>query len=278
MKKKLPPELKKISQCDKGLAFPYPQPWPQGLPAVAVNGLVLAGFQQEFVFDHQLDVEDSEEIAKLFRSLYFELSAVELSWIFKNSKKYSWLPVELIFSKFNVRLNEQIENLASAILLLPSEAQHYCALKKWNFSDFAPLAIATKSDLNLESFFKTLSQRNGSKSLSVQIFELYTDLRLMGQDEENLLLPSKEISVDHWLLALKHLRYPQAYSADQKASEKIHSLGNTHSSIAKWVRQGDKSGIEIRFFVSQPSDLKKYSNNLEQLQIDLEKNNPWKIH
>jgi hypothetical protein len=42
-------------------------------------------------------------------------------------------------------------------------------------------------------------------------------------------------------------------------------------SQAKWARHGNRGGIELKLFVSQPADLKNYLQSLSKVQDLLEK-------
>jgi hypothetical protein len=48
-----PPDLRPISQCNTKLRFETAAHWPPSLPAIAINGVVIAGFSQDLVFNHQ---------------------------------------------------------------------------------------------------------------------------------------------------------------------------------------------------------------------------------
>lgn len=275
MKQKYPPQLKEITHCDIGLGPFSLRPWPIGLPAVAINGLVIAGFQQKYVFDYVIEIENNEEMAMLFRSLHFELSSCELALLSQSAKKFPWFPLSTIFSKYQVRWNHQTEKISALVAALPTQFLNYCHEKKWSYSDFTPLL--TSQDSNLADFFDQIITRNPTRSEGTLLFEFFIDLLQMGNKLTELLPKSTE-STNQWISNLKKIRYPRTHQSDIDSAQKIQQFDLTGTSSAKWVRMGDKAGIELRFFVSQPSDLKKISGSINKLQIELEKDSPWEIH
>lgn len=271
-----PPQLCSMSLCDKSLDFQPRTNWPESLPAVAVNQVVLAGFSQELVFNHQLDPADSEGIAKLFRSLYFELSFVEMAVLIQKAKAHSWFPISVIAQKFNWQANDNFFKTAEAILKCPKGFLDWAAEKKLSPLDFAPLLSA--DGLELKFLYRDILTLGLGRSLGVKALELGIELLMMNHTPEMLAADSlvsvhpRDVSVgDAWVLALKALRYPETFKRDQMAEAQMTSLPWPGTTQARWTRQGDRAGIELKLFVSQPSDLKKYLQSLNKVQDLLEK-------
>jgi hypothetical protein len=270
-----PPQLCPMSQCDKCLDFKPITLWPEGLPAVALNSVVLAGFSQDLVFNHQMAVTEKEKIAGLFRSLYFELSFAEMARLIETAKSQSWFPVSEIAQKFGWQPSEQFFQVAQALRTMPVGFQKWAAEKKVSPQDLAPLLSA--SSIELKFLFHDLLQFNLSKSLGIKALELGIELLLMGSKPEDLtserllsLLGKNQLPGEAWVDALKQLRYPETFKHDQAIEAKMTALPWPGMSHAKWTRQGDKAGIELKLFVSQPSDLKKYLQSLSRVQDLLE--------
>ena len=91
--------------------------------------------------------------------------------------------------------------------------------------------------------------------------EYFVDLMLMGRASEELI--GTYTDAEGWMDHLKQLRFPEAHKQDELRKENLKSLNFSGSSQVRWARVGDKSGIEIKFFVSQPSDLQKHMNSLK---------------
>lgn len=274
--KKHPPQLRQVSQCASYLDFEPRSPWPQGLPAVAINGYVIAGFQQDSVFDHCMSWDQEEEIASLFRSLYFELSACELARLWKNALLLPSFPVKKIFSKFHVPWTESIEKLCPLVTQLPIGFQNFCTAKKWSFSDFLPLTAA--QGLIMSPFYLRMIEMNLSRNHGVLALELIVDLLFMGRTPVELLPSDTTVTAEQWLESLRALRYPESSGKDHWSSRQLDQLPWPGTAEARWTRQGDKPGIELKLFVSNPSDLKKYLQSLSEVQSLLEKDSPWNKH
>jgi hypothetical protein len=242
------------------------------LPAVAVNNVVLAGFEQSMVFNHSIDWKNREAIATLFRSLYSDLSFAELVLLWEKSSAFDWFPFSEIAGKFHFQANAHFFSVAKALLNTPVGFQNWCADKKLAPQDLSPLLAAGSRDLK-PLFLKILALQL-SKSLGVQALELGIELLLMGQSFADLQIDLEEekASVDtasqaeSWLDFLRHKRFPQAFARDNEAQSMMKKLPWPGSSQVRWTRQGDKSGIELKLFVSNPSDLKKYMQSLSQVE------------
>lgn len=274
--KKHPPQLRQISQCATGLNFSPRTSWPEGLPAVAINGHVIAGFHQEAVFDHTLDWTDQDSIASLFRSLYFELTSCELARLWKSTRELPQFPISEVFAKFQVRWNSNTEKLCEIISQLPRGFQDYCSEKKWSFGDFQPLAAS--QGLILSPFFLRIIEMNLTRNLSVLALELVVDLLLMGKAPMEILPLESSQPGEVWIETLRQLRYPQASQKDDWASQQVDQLPWPGTAQARWTRQGDRAGIELKLFVANPTDLKKYLQSLSVVQEVMEKEGPWKKH
>jgi hypothetical protein len=242
---------------------------------VAINGFLIAGFQQDVVFDHALPENEKEGIASLFRSLYFELTTPELARLHRASHSHPWFPIQEVMAKFHIRWSDNTEKLCDIICQLPIGFQNYCSEKKWGFGDFQPLVAA--NGLILSPFLMRMMDLNLSRSQSVAALELVVDLLLLSKQPREL-LPEEFMMGDAWLERLRHLRYPESSLKDEWASRQVQELPWPGTAQARWTRQGDRTGIELKLFVSQPTDLKKYLQSLSVVQDALEKDGPWKKH
>jgi hypothetical protein len=233
---------------------------------VAVNNVVLAGFQQPMVFNHSLDWKDRDAIATLFRSLYSDLSFAELALLWEKSEAFDWFPFSEIAAKFHFQATEHFFNVAKALLLTPVGFQNWCADKKVGPQDLSPLLAA--GALDLKPLFLKILNLGLSKSQGVQALETAVELLLMGISETDLqLLASDEnLAAEAWLELLKQKRFPEAFARDNAIQENMKNLPWPGSSQARWARYGDKSGIELKIFVSNPSYLKKHMKSLSRVQ------------
>lgn len=265
-----------MSQCDASLDFEPRTAWPTSLPAVAVNNMVLAGFHQDLVFNYHLNSTDAEGISQLFRSLYFELSFAEMARLIEKTKSHTWFPTSHVVSKFGWQHGEHFEVIAAALLKTPPGFQNWCAEKKVGPMDLAPLISA--QGLDLKHLWADILTLRLSKSQGVKALELGVELLMMGQTPDDLqssrlltVMPAHLSAGDAFVEALKQLRFPDTLQRDREAAAKWASLPWPGTSQAQWTRQGDRGGIELKLFVSQPSDLKKYLQSLNRVQEMLEK-------
>jgi hypothetical protein len=270
------PELCSMSQCNGSLDFQPLNVWPESLPAVAINNWVLAGFSQDLVFNHHIENSSAETMARLFRSLHSELSFAEMARLMGKIKEQqtsdlSWVPLQLIAQKYHWTFNDQFIRIAEAFLKTPSGFQKWCGEKKVNPQDLAPLLAAQEIDLKF--LFHDILNLNISKSSGVKALEMAIELILMGQKPEALsaevlltLLSQDQSAADAWVDALKQLRYPETFKRDRVLQAQMTALPWPGTSQARWARHGDRGGIELKLFVSQPSDLKKALLSLEKVQ------------
>lgn len=271
-----PPALCAMSQCDSGLDFSPQTKWPTGLPAVAVNQVVLAGFSQDVVFNHQINFTEADQISSLFRSLYFELNFAELVRLIEKAKNYSWFPLSSVIAKFGWQPTEHFFQIIEKFKATPAGFQSWCAEKKVAPQDLSPLLSA--QNLDLKFLFLDILNLQLSKSMGIKALELGIELMLMGQKPEHLqstfllnFISKEQTQGEAWLDALKQLRYPETYKRDQAEAQKWASLPWPGTSQAKWTRMGDRGGIELKLFVSHPTDLKKYLQSLSRVQDLIEK-------
>lgn len=274
--KKHPPDLKQISRCDKSLDFRPLNVWPETLPAVAFRGFVVAGFQNsEFAFDHPLEQAEPEEIAKSFSSLYAELTTPELARLWQSSANLDWFPRRLVLEKYHLHVNDSSIEVLDVITKLPMSFQNFCSQKKWHVGDFQFLVSAR--ELDLEFLFQDVMLRNLSKSQSTQILENLVDLLLLETEPQQLRTADNE-TAEAWVTRIQKIRYPKSTADDAQAALAIKSLAWPPGTQARWVRQGDQTGLEIKFFVSQPSEMSKQLQAFQNVSDNLENAGPWKKH
>ncbi|PIS11947.1 MAG: hypothetical protein COT73_01175 [Bdellovibrio sp. CG10_big_fil_rev_8_21_14_0_10_47_8] len=235
---------------------------------MAVNRVIFGGFSQNFVFDHHIDGREAEKIASLFRSLYFELSFVEMARLVDKATAHVWFPISLVVQKFGWQPTEIFFSTATALLKTPTGFQNWCAEKKMHPQDLSPLLSA--GDLDLKWFYRDLLTLKLSKSQGTRALELAVELSLMGNDVKTLEAQDNESSAE-WLERLTLLRYPETSQRDADQESWMTTLPWPGTSQARWTRQGDRAGVEVKLFVSQPSDLKKYLQGLSRVQDLLEK-------
>lgn len=251
------------AQCIAAIHFEPGLSWPQGLPAVAINKVILAGFHCDMAFNHVIDPQDSEQIADVFKSLYPDLSFAELVRFGQKAKSITWMPVVKIQTKYGFQPNAFFNECAEALLQQSIGFQKWCESKKVGPQDLAPLLSA--GGLDIRPLKLKIVSLNLSKSEGIQALELGIDLMLMGHSWDEI-KGSEPDSGKTWLHHLTQIRYPQTFQRDQERQKRWQGLPWPGTSQARWVRQGDRAGVELKIFVSQPSDLKKHLVSLQRVQ------------
>ncbi|MCE3009711.1 MAG: hypothetical protein LW875_03765 [Proteobacteria bacterium] len=234
----------------------------------------IAGFESELVFDYSPGSENLSELIALFKSLYPDLSFAEFGLLMK-VVEFQGLPFnfprEALAAQRGWNTNESFWKILKATQELPAGFLKWCAEKKMAPMECSPLLVA--QDLNLSPLLLFIVHFGFSKSQGSQALEMGIELLLLGKSFADLKLDSIQSrdQIESWMSFLRDLRYPQTQTRDREVQAYFKSLPWPGSSQTRWVRQGDKSGLEIKLFVAQPSDLKRYLQSLNKVQEQLEK-------
>jgi len=207
------------------------------------------------------------------------------------------LPVAEILKKFGWQYNLNFQKTALQILATPDCFQKWCHEKKMNLMDLASLLSVTKEQLTqskyLNQFFQDISSFNFSKSIGSQVLELGIELFLIedtfdfqnkNESESKTELKSETNKLDFqqlsqaksaeaYLEILKKARFPMTYKQDLSIEKKWQNISWPSQAQVRFTRYGDKAGVEMRLFVSQATDLKKYLISLEKAYQMLENEN-----
>ncbi len=137
--------------------------------------------------------------------------------------------------------------------------------KKIKSSDLNPV-LSLKTDLHwklLSQSILTLIELKASYSDSIKTIDLITDLILMGHNE---VLFEKTSSLQIWTDHLYQLRYPATVKRDEDLKQKYENLSWPFGSKTKFERRGDRSGVELKVFITSEADLIKVISSLERVQ------------
>lgn len=140
-------------------------------------------------------------------------------------------------------------------------------LKKVKASDL--IFIQTLSD-GQAGIFNSIADKmaglNPSFSEGISFLEKVADLIQMGHTE-NLLNESESFS--SWEQALYKLRYPVTSERDEIAKKHFEQLPWPAGAKLKFERRGDRAGVEVRIFISSPTDITKVISSLERVQTGM---------
>lgn len=267
-------KITQISQCNKHLDFKPSSQHITNYVVIAIDGFLINHFgateTQSCVNYSDLS---ADEKLKLFKSVYVELSFVEIVQLTLLLKIYPLFPVEKIWSLYHVTYNEDHKELIQIVQTLPLEFLNYAREKKWGPQDF--YILKSFKDLSaLNSFWNLFLKVPASKSLGSQIFELALELFLIGHSWEELDPQNK--TAEDWLKALHKIRYKQTTLADEEKSKILTQLAPAQLS-SKWIRRGDKAGVEMKLFIHSPLELTKQIMQMQKFEQLSKESSLWKF-
>lgn len=275
--------FKKMDSCQRHLDFHPENPWPELLPLYCHNDELLCGFQRSTRENENVIQLEHESLPLCIKTIYPQLSFPELSRLiallsarFPNSPDlYSE-----IWGLYGYQARENLSLLAQKLIQIPMDIQRWLSQKKLAPQDLAPLRAL--EDLSvLDDFWDEILLANPSKSDGVKWLEMLIELILMGFSKSQLMSTASSTenapsnSTAQWLSHLHALRYPLATQQAEQAEQKIRSFSWPPKSEARWVRRGDRSGVELKLFFSNPQELKINNIRLEKIAQDLENNTQW---
>lgn len=256
-------EFTEISQCVKKLNFsPYTQTATH-LPAYSWRGYLLTGFDKES--GNCIKLNDDDQLSDVLFELYPHLSLIELSRFYvlahQNLIDVDW---STLFFKYKIRYSDELDMLMQKINLLPEKFQKWCHDKSISAKDLFPLKMID-STLSLDAHLVLLANANPTRSDGVKAIEYLVDLSLMKTD-----LPSLENSWAEYYKDLQRKRYPSDYNQNLEGQKLLKELPWPKKMEAKYLRRGDRSGFEIRFFVQSRNELATHLRGLHSVEAELE--------
>ncbi len=272
----------------RNLDFEPESLWPASLPCYSFQGELLCGFQT-----NENDLWDATQtppqpktvklegnsLPQFLKGIYPQLSFMELSRLSEKIKQHPQLNdlqhlMELWFL-YGYRNYENSQSLIEKIVTLPKEVQKWIHQKKLSPQDLAPLnALTTPDSLSLlEPLWLTFIDCGFSKSEGVKGLEYLVELLLLGNSVEDLRPPHSPCSSAQWLDFLHSKRFPMSTHQDKMAEEKIRVVFWPKKMESRWVRRGDRAGVELKVFFTHPDELKQNLVGLERTYQDI-KNNP----
>lgn len=263
-------ELIKFTQCASSLNFDPLEDLKPKLTPTAYLGELLNGFKHDPLRE-VLNYQKADcDFIDLLKSLYENLSYIEILKLYfcleGNIQLKEHITAETYFSAFGFKIDENLKLTNSLVLKLPKTFLIWCSQKKWGPQDFAPLRSFTNGISQLapylEKFNNSLSKNDGALA-----FELLVELIMLDTDLNYLF----KLDPSQWLLNLKKERYPLTSTQTNKNEALLKKIAWPLHSQAKWIRKGDKSGVELKLFFSHPQELEHSLIRLEQLKNQLQK-------
>lgn len=113
-----------------------------------------------------------------------------------------------------------------------------------------------------------MANLNPTFSEGLVFLEQITDLILMD-NTKNLLADSEDFK--SWSSSVQNLRYPQTKLRDAETKSFFEKLSWPAGAKTNFERRGDRSGVELKLFISSKSDLEKYIAALERVLGEMKK-------
>lgn len=196
---------------------------------------------------------------------YPQLTFCELVDLYFKIKLSTEVNGPLLFSFYNFHLDSKMQKLLEAIPTFPNLFWSWSRHHSLSPRDLYPL-LSLKDPQQISLSLQKIVEQNISRSLGAQVLELLVECYLLGSTDSYLAdILQSQSTIESGLENLKSLRYPQTTQTDQKKQQKLLSLPWTKDFQTRWLRHGDRSGLEIRFFASNASELKKYSDQLMKI-------------
>jgi len=285
-------KLINLANCKRNLDFNPESPWPELLPLYCYEDELLCGFNRTTIDPETKVISlEGQSLPILIKTIHPNLSFPEVARLVEKlslSLDKTKDCTNEVWNLYGYHARENLIILAQKITQLPRDIQRWLSQKKFSPQDLAPLRAL--NDLKImNDFWDELLISNPSKSEGVKWIELLVELLLMDfkfeqihpngikmnsvSGENSTTSCSQSLSTSLWLSHLQALRYPLSTNQDLLAETKVRSLHWPAKSEARWSRRGDRSGIELKLFFSNPSELKLNLVRLEKVSNELENNN-----
>lgn len=280
------PQLRPTTQCDRCLDFQPLSPWPEGLPGIALDGWVIAGFSSELMLDYPWQEKQSEDFIQLFFSVHPHISFGELSEFFhrahglnpdqcRESGRALIQALPELLARYGYREESRFSSLSERLASTPTEFRAWLIERRMTPGDLLPLlSLKTENSADLTKGLCEIARRRMTRQDGSKALELAVELLLKG--EKDLFVSDTR----PWLEYLQKLRHPQTTQRDSQAHAWVTEQIWPRQSQIRWVRQGDQAGLEVRMVIRQPQDFQKSKDSLERIEKIFEQapQNLWPKH
>lgn len=244
---------------------------PAALPTCTWNGITLWRGDGD---TSTLDMS-SKAFHEAFRSIYESVGFCDLAHVLSAlEEQHSKKPQEslrgidrsALFAAYNFRYDKKIEKLLAVWADVPQTFKQWAKKHAIAPADVYPLC-AVEDVLALSSALAKIADMQCSRSQGAQIIELLTECSLLNIPKETLLGSVED--PQQWVLSIQQLRFPQTLARDKDRQENLLT-GWPKAFSTRWLRQGDRSGVEVRFFISSKKDLEEKISTLSRVHEGLE--------
>lgn len=236
---------------------------PKALPTCVWKNIIL--WKSPF---HQTPLDLGElPFEKAVHSIYQNISFLELIEILicLNTEKIT-IDTFALFSQFNYRFNGKVEKLIAMWPHLPFDFRQWSKQRSLAPADLYPLTALSNASL-IAQCLSHIAHLRMTRNQGTQSLELIVDCFLMGASAQDILKLST--SADEWQKHLHALRFPQTRERDTTKQNKWMSAW-PKSLSTRWWRQGDRSGVEVRFVIGSKKELAEKISTLSRVYNELQ--------
>lgn len=202
--------------------------------------------------------------AQAYKSIYAEMSFLELAELISEliDHKISFEPSTLL-EAYKFRLDAKTEKVLLALRRLPQDFYAWAKLHSLSAGDLYSLCNLPQLP---EKALSHLAQLKPSRSFGIQLLDLLVDCQLMNLSEDECLKQAS--TFEAWRANLHTLRFPQTTKRDEQKKEYLLGLW-PKSFTVRWLRQGDRAGVDVHFFVSSKKELAEKIESLQRVHNEL---------
>jgi hypothetical protein len=256
-----------IQDCQMDLNFKPIGPWPKALPLYSWQGQLLCGFDQacQESSEKPMVIELSAPFPEVLKCIYPRLSFPELARL--ESRLRTWNPdlTLPVFQAYGVRFEEKLNEPMNFLVSLPLSVQNWLSEKDVGARDIERLLpLSNDSELASHEALQFCIENRFNKNQTLQSCEWIGELLALGFSKEMIFRP--EVSPDAFLMSLKTLRHPNSTDSDLRKKVQIQALSWPSKTDAKWVRQGDLAGLEIKLHAHTEQEAEKQIMTLVKLK------------
>lgn len=104
----------------------------------------------------------------------------------------------------------------------------------------------------------------------LKILELSTEILLINPNQYLFdEMFDKNKNSETWIKQLQALRFPLTTARDEQQEQKMIKLSWPVGSKVKFERRGDRSGVELKYFITSPADMIKLISSLERVYAEM---------
>lgn len=246
------------------LSFRPLAPWPATLPTILWKGLKIGGFSSIGSNTPSLEVSDRiENLADALKDCYPELSLSELArlWRALNHLPHPFTETTVwptLCKHYNLRDGEITTNTFRKLLATSDHFQDWVSRRSVGIRELAILQSLDPID-DFKFILERVAQLDLSRNEGGRCLELACELKLQGW------LDNKILTENSWLKHLETLRYPLTQNYDQKRTAELNNIRWPQGVRARWQREGDQSGVEIRIYGDGKKVLQERLNSLQKV-------------